>query len=244
MATLTVYPDPTRTVSFDGSVGEQTSAAWATIRGLSSGDYAEYSTDYHIKYYTAAASNNWSEFKRAFVLFDTSALTSAASISAAVISFKGDGNASLDQLGTASVSIVSSTPASDTSISVGDYDQVGTTEFATARIGFGVWSTSAYNDFTLNASGIANISKTGVSKFGVRSNWDTDDAEPTWVASKFNTVSWYPSSRAGTSEDPKLVITYSTGLAGVKTVDDLAIASVKTINGLAIASVKTVNGLA
>lgn len=43
--------------------------------------------------------------------------------------------------------------------------------------------------------------------------------------------------------DPKLTITYTVGLAGVKTVNGVAIASVKTVNGIAIASVKSIQGI-
>jgi len=42
---------------------------------------------------------------------------------------------------------------------------------------------------------------------------------------------------------PKLKITYTTGPAGIKTINGIAITSVKTINGIAIGSVKSWNGL-
>jgi hypothetical protein len=209
MATLTVYPDPhPETTSMSISVGLNSAAsAWATLRDATDGGYVDIS-DYPVKCYMSATTNKWDEIKRTFLLFDTSALTASATISAATISLKGDGSTTYDQEGTAQLGIVATTPASNTSATTADYDQFGTTELAT-RVDFGSWSTSAYNDLPLNATGIAAISKTGVSKFGARISWDTDNAEPTWNATKkINTLSWVRPS-ATSSTDPKLVITYT-----------------------------------
>jgi hypothetical protein len=74
------------------------------------------------------------------------------------------------------------------------------------------WSTSAYNDFTFNATGIGNVSKTGFSKFGVRNpNYDVANTPPTWSSGVTSHMQCYFSDEAGTTSDPKLVVTYSLG---------------------------------
>ena len=81
-------------------------------------------------------------------------------------------------------------------------------------------STSGYNDFSFNASGIAAVSKTGVTALGSRfKTWDIDNGyDGTWTAINTQTVYYCQTAdTGGTSQDPKLVITTPTSL-----VDDYA----------------------
>jgi hypothetical protein len=61
---------------------------------------------------------------------------------------------------------------------------------------------------TLNGSGIAAISKTGISKFGLRSNYDATGTAPTWASLADTYLQGY-SSEQGTGYKPKLVVTYT-----------------------------------
>ena len=74
------------------------------------------------------------------------------------------------------------------------------------------WSTSAYNDFTLNATGISNVSKTGVSKFGLRNpEYDVANSAPAnpGGAVQNTLVCHYDADRTGTTNDPKLTVVHS-----------------------------------
>lgn len=82
----------------------------------------------------------------------------------------------------ASVNIVSSTPASDTTIANADYSQLGSTKFS-SNVFISSLLTGQYNEISLNATGIAAISKTGVTKLGIRIDCDIDNTEPSWQAS-------------------------------------------------------------
>ena len=146
-------------------------------------------------------------------LFDTSALTASASISAATHSVYG--NAKSDPASwLPSTNIYSSAPASNTSLAAGDYDSCGTTAFCDTSLAYGDVNTSGYNDFAYNSSGIANISKTGITKTSIRNaNYDVANSEPTWSASKWSEINFKGASTTGTTNDPKLVITYSTVVA-------------------------------
>src|SRR5207302_1872359 len=96
-------------------------------------------------------------------------------------------------------------PANSYSTSDNSYSSFGTTALAN-DFSSGTWSTSAYNDWSLYAtSGISNISLTGVSKFGYRMvNLDINNVAP-GGSNDYNAKS---ADTTGTSNDPKLVLTY------------------------------------
>ena len=68
-------------------------------------------------------------------------------------------------------------------------------------------SDSQYNDFALNAAGLSNISKTGVTKMGSCLTNDADNSAPSWGSAHDNYVD-INFADAG-SNKPKLVITYT-----------------------------------
>ena len=212
MATLTVYPDPhTETTSVDGAVRQNNvDLSWANIRGATDGNAALPSTTngQMVAIGTTVAASNWRYMYRAIFLFDTSALTASASISSATCSFVGRGTDGDDF--TQSVSLVQSTPASNTDVTTADYDQVGTTKQATdiPIASFDVTGT-VYTDFALNATGLASISKTGVTKFGARCSSDQANSEPSWVSNKISSLYIFWADETDTTTDPKLTITYT-----------------------------------
>ncbi len=112
------------------------------------------------------------------------------------------------------VGICEATPATPGTIIAGDFDQMGDvdnpTEFAT-RIDLGSISTGAYNNFTVNAAGLTNIdAHIGGTYWEIASRMgkDMSDSEP---ATGNSQITVYFSERTGTANDPKLVITFSTG---------------------------------
>lgn len=231
MATLTVNPQSGTTVQ--GSVSNSNSN-WSTCRGATDGNET----------FVDSASINpiWTQYngvtykiKRGFFLFDTSSLGAGATISSAVISFAGTGTAETNDF-TDTFHIVSSSPASNTTLDNADFDQVGSTSFGSMNVGDWAQSLNTYNNITLNASGIAAINKTGITKFATRTGLDLNNTTPGGAG-----ITAIECKGSGVSNMPKLVITYTT--TNIKTVNGLDVASVKTVNGLAIASVKSINGL-
>jgi len=174
---------------------------------------------------------------RNFVLFDTSALTSAATISASVLSLAGDTKTNADA-GLLTTHIVASTPAATNDITTADYDQLGSTSFA--NIVYASISTGGtYNAFTLDSNGIANISKTGISKFGIKTDGDLNNNAP----SGQNQIEFSSADNTGTSIDPKLVVTYTVvvGPANLKSYNTNLSANIKSIDTNLIANVKSLN---
>lgn len=213
MAILTVYPDPDpETTSVDGFAGRNgVDETWATIiAGAGNNSDASGAAASVVNISASATANQWAANNRGILLFDTSALTAAANISAAVLSLYG--NAKLDMLAiTPDIDIYTSTPASNTAIANADYSQTGAVSQTGSPITYAAFTTAAYNDFTFNATGIGNINKTGVSKFAARNaNYDVSGTVPTYTANLTSRLNVIMADTAGTSTDPKLVITYTT----------------------------------
>lgn len=146
---------------------------------------------------------------RGILLFDTSAIPDAATISSAVLQlYVTDKTNNLND----SVAVTAVTPASNTALVAADYNvaNYGSTRFIT-DVGLTSLTTNAYNSFSLNASGIAAVSKTGVSKFGVRLVSDVDNTEPTFTAGLFNLTSQLLFQSSENTNKPRLVVTYSGG---------------------------------
>jgi len=154
----------------------------------------------------------WNNLSRINALFDTSALPDGDTIDSATISFYGSSKTLVGGGLTPALTmaIVSSNPASNTALVKQDYlyTLYGSTDFAT-RLAYASIGISAYNNFALNASGLANISKTGISKFGVRVGSDVDNSEPTGTGDTYYNVYFSMADTAGTTQDPKLVVEHT-----------------------------------
>lgn len=74
-------------------------------------------------------------------------------------------------------------------------------------------STVAYTAFALNATGLSNINKTGVTQIAARLKRDLDNSAPTWQAGLSNYYNIYCSEQAGTSNDPYLAVDYVPGFS-------------------------------
>lgn len=217
-ASLTAYPDPSpETSTFDGYLvrGDSSgSGGWTTARNATDvGAHPDSVVNDNATNIVLRAMNDSGygkcEMGRLFMLFDTSTLGAAATISAAVITITSDGKNVVDT-GNYGV-IVSSTPASNTLLASGDWDQVGSTELSN-QLSFNSWGAAgATHDLTLNAGGIAAIAKTGISKFAIRSGYDINNTTPS--NTNFGGGATYTVAKSadttGTTSDPKLVVTYT-----------------------------------
>jgi len=239
----TFYPDPSPgTTSISGRVinSGANGEPWATTRGAADGTSASDAvTQSTLARAVYLSGTNRYIITRGFFLFDTSPITDTDTISAGVLTFFAAATGVTDT-DTSDIDVVASTPASNTAIAVGDFDQVGTTVFASKALSAWVDTDGTGNDFTLNASGIAAISKTSITKFGTRNSRDTDDSAPTGE----NDVSCYYASEAGTTKDPKLVVTHAaaaSGPANLKSLNTNLKANIKSYNTNLIANIKSIN---
>lgn len=212
--TSTFYPDANvETTSVDGFVALAGQSSWSAARDAADGSAAsDTATNDSVGYVRQGATTY--ACNRGFFLFDTSSIPDTDSISAATLSIYGLASDTIDAINDASsyINVVSSSPASNTALTTADFDQFGTTVFSTS-IDITSWSTTGYNDFALNASGIANITKTGVSKFCSREGHDIDNVDPGGSGGLFSSAGGYYADQAGTTNDPKLVVTHAAAAA-------------------------------
>lgn len=218
-STLTVNPDAgTGATTVDGplqaSVAEE---AWSSLIA-EAGNVAYPTVTSNVYTYMGAGttSNKWTDLLRAILTFDTSPLTSSATITAAVLSIYGTSKNDDATAVTPDLDVYTSTPAANNNLTGTDFSQIGSTSQTGSPITYTNWSTTGYNDFTFNATGISNVSKTGVSKFGTRNaNYDVAASAPTWTSGTTHSVSGYYADNG--SNMPKLVITYT--LPGTTTIN-------------------------
>ena len=217
--TLTAYPDPhPETNTNDARVYRtQDNDTWSDlVTGAGTGVFED-GTPILCNWILDSAGtcpSNWFAITRALTLFDTSSLPDDATISSATASIYGI-SSQIDYVAWETefyLAPYAVAPASNTATVAADYGTFGTTTFATAKI-YGDLVLSAYNDFTLNATGLAAISKTGITKIGWRSTADVADSAPTCTSTpgsdKYAVWRFGAAEATGTTNDPKLVVTYT-----------------------------------
>jgi len=209
----TFFPDANpETTSVDGVIERVvTEETWATISGAADGTGAgDLDSSHEIRILSGpTTADRWNRIARGISLFDTASLPDGDDIDSATVEFVLISPITNDF--TDSLSLVLSTPASNTAIVTGDYDQLGTVKQATDVTLASLTADSAtFNVMTLNATGRGNITKTGVSKFGFRMAKD-DATGPTWVASKNSLITMASAEEVLAGDKrPKLVVTHTT----------------------------------
>jgi len=210
MSVLIVYPDAgSGNTTVDGQVTEGTDDTHTNMRNdTGNGSDDTDTSEQFMQTRTGSTSNKFTELSWSIFTFDTSPLTVDAVISSAdfslVVTLKNN------ELGSPSYHVIETEPASNNALVDSDYSTFGTTSFSS--IDYADIDTNVYTDWSLNSSGILNIDKVGISKFGVVDSWFlNDNFTGVWGSSDSTNITGRFSDYAGTSVDPKLTITYSTG---------------------------------
>jgi hypothetical protein len=209
--TLTVNPDAgSGATTVDGVIIRSADESFSSIRsGDGTGAYPLPPEPSCGALWGSATGNQYTMLSRAIFTFSTSTIGSDATISSATLSLNA--NYKANALGSDTYHICASTPANNNNLEVGDYKQLGSTSFG--NIAYASISITGYNDWSLNSSGISNISKTGISRFGLRSGWDINNSTTglTWSSGVSSQIAVYHSDNG--SNKPKLVVTYTTSTA-------------------------------
>lgn len=155
-------------------------------------------------YKLVAVYNNY----RTGFTFDTSAIADTDTIDSATFSWydASAGSGAVVNDDTTSIQLVQFSPADTDSFVASDYT-IGV-EFGTTSLGskaLSAISADAYNDITINGTGLALISKVGVTGFGCITERDRANSEPTGN----NLANTFFADETGTSKDPKLVVVHS-----------------------------------
>lgn len=216
--TSTFYPDPhTETTSCDGIAYTGTTGynTWASVHDATNGTYGAadglLTGTYHGNWIYGDAAG-WKRITRVFLLFDTSAIPDTDTVSAATLGvYFEDQDLAHDTGANSKFYVVASTPASNTNITADDFEQLGTTKFNSGLQNSSV-TTGAINTITLNASGIAAISKTSISKLGMRMGWDVDNIDPGFGGDSGVGGNMRLADNAGTASDPILTVTHASAI--------------------------------
>lgn len=211
--TSTFYPAEGAVSPADGRTRHQTcNCSWATLIAAAGSDAnSSGDGDSGMQMESTTVTNEWRQLGRAIWQYNTIAIGSDT-VDSSTISFYGSSKG--DNLSiTPDINVYSAAPASASDVVAGDYDSLGSTAFSSV-ITLANISTTAYNDFSLNASGITNINKTGVSAFGTRNaNYDVAAVAPTWSNDTGSWIFFNTADQAGTTKDPKLVVEHSAATA-------------------------------
>jgi len=179
------------------------------VHDAAAGDQADDSSSIHVPAKTIKNPDSSYEIGRGFFLFDTSGLPDTDNIESATLSLYVLAKQNVEDDGNDYIRVVTTTPASNTAITTADYDQVGTTS-QTNDIDLGNITTSSYNTFTLNSTGLSNIIVDGITKFGTREGHDVVNSAPTVISGgNGNQISVSTAEESGTSQDPKLIVVHA-----------------------------------
>lgn len=217
MATLTAFPSAGSVAPVDGFVqrdlGAGTPETFATLRaGAGNGNGETPSADRMAALDASTTTDQYKRMNRSIFGFDLSSIGAGGTISAGVFSlsptFKNNG------LGADAIHCGSATPAASDNLANSDFGNLGSTSFGS--IAYAAWTADGgYDDFTLNASGVAHLqaNRTGYCFLGVRLNWDMNNTTTglTWSSGLDTRYEGIYADQAGTSRDPQLVVTYTTG---------------------------------
>lgn len=138
---------------------------------------------------------------RAIFLYDTSSIGASATIDSATLSLYL--TIIRTGLGSNSYDVVASAPASNLILANADYGTLGSASFSNAT----PTVTGSYTDWSFNASGNAAVDTVGISKFGVRDNWDlTGIFDGVWSSGQESRIF---GNYAETVNEPKLAGTFT-----------------------------------
>ncbi|MDD4292004.1 MAG: hypothetical protein PHX51_07215 [Clostridia bacterium] len=197
--TLTAYPDADpESDAVDGYIDCLSFSSWTACRDAATGNNAYPSNDrvrVRTRKINEEGSDIW-QILRGFECFNTNA--SGGTATAGVLQNYLDSKYG-ESVTTYSVD---ASIDSNTNLTTSDYNNLGSVNYGSVNP-----SSSGYQDITLNENGIANIDLQGVSKFALRIYSDYQNVEPN--TGEDNDVIYYSADYTGTSNDPKLVVTYT-----------------------------------
>jgi hypothetical protein len=212
--TLTAYPDANpETATVDGYAWRSgVDETFATIVSAAGTQALDTDPDLYAVVWASTTTDQFKEIDRMIFLFDTSAI-GGGNISDAILSLWG--LSKTGALGAPPLHACASSPAGNTSVGASDFATMGSTSFGNIAWASLVSTDTAYSDITINASGLAAINKTGVTKLGARIEWDINASfTGTWGSTLANVLQVASAENAsGTAKAPKLTVTFTPSFA-------------------------------
>lgn len=206
MTTLVVYPDSgSGGASVDGHIRRSgVDQTWSGIRDTAAGtNVSKTSTAQTMaRLQASSTSNQFQRLDRGVTTFDTSTIAAGASISSVTLTIYGTAKAS--GLGSPDLDVVDVALTNTNDIVTGDYDGLGTTVYAS--VSYVSFSTAGANNFSVPTT---SVTKGGISQYGFRTSWDTDNSAPSWSTGADTYFSFTNADNG--SNKPTLTVDYTAG---------------------------------
>lgn len=201
---LVAYPDANpETSTFDAYVGRgSVDETFATIRAGAGNIRNDSASTQNVGFlWASTTSNRFQNLRRGIFLFDTSSISSGATINSVTLSLYGSYKD--NSIGSTDLVVVNCTTASNTSVNNSDFANVGSTEYGS--IAYGDFDAAGWNVITLSTSAVV---KAGITKLATRLRWDLANSfSGTW-SSNVSTVFQVYNADNG-SNKPTLTVNYT-----------------------------------
>jgi hypothetical protein len=227
----------------DGYVYVYTGGTWASVRDAATGGTANSTAHYYSRsirtFHTSGRGGDTYYVARSFFAFDTSGIS--ATPGEATLKIFGYGNGAGDV-----IAVKATAPDLSTDIAVADFDAItGFTAGASMNgnvtdysAELSTWSTSGYNDITLNAAALSDMASLSVFKVCIV-EYDHDYLNSAPSGADFDSGNWFTDEES-TSKDP--YIDYTVAATGYGN-DVAGVTSISKVIGIATANISKVNGV-
>jgi hypothetical protein len=202
----------------DGSIGGRTTGTyitWSSLVGVVGQTILD--DDIFVLYeHQTADGNGFSDLYRGRVTFRTEPIGDSDTISSATLSLSGAGRSGSAYGVDINVFTFNATPGSDSALATADFEKMRGTSVSTA-VSHASWSStaSADNNFSLDATGLSAISKTGTSYFSLMATNDGSTTTPPTTGGNYQGYIWADTIEDGGGNVPVLVVEHTGGAAAV-----------------------------
>lgn len=152
----------------------------------------------------SGTSNKFDFYGRYGATFDSSTIGGASVITSATLALYGNGTKQNDLGGDFDIHVTAFAPVADNALAATDWGTKGSVSFGS--IAYADWNSAGWNTITLNASGLAAISKTGVTALMARFGDDvTGTFTGVWGSGLTSIINW---QSADDAHPPVLTVNY------------------------------------
>lgn len=209
-ASASFSPDANpETNSVDGYVRRSgVSELYSTIRGGAGTTVDDSGSLIDMRIIATATTDRYSDLTRGICIFNTASLGASVYVSEADLNLTPGINGNDVNSFDPSFSWFSVTTSSSTSLATGDYAvaNFGSTQFSENSPLQSTLSLDTEYSWPLNSSGKNHISKTSVTKFGLRDDFDYNNSDPGWISGGDSRMFFYDAENI--TNIPRLDVTY------------------------------------
>ena len=204
--TMTIYP------TYDAYMANETAQSTGNMV-ISPGGSVGTATPGNVMVTRSASAGTVNNLTRYGLNFNTSPIGAAftnTTVTNASIQLRG--TARSNSAGAQTIVITGYTPASNTSIAAADFNK-NKSVILSSTVTYANWVTNDYNIMYFNAAGISYIDKEKYTNVMARLLNDVNSALPSGTSVATSTFAFRTTAYSGTTQDPKLVIVYESGIA-------------------------------